>query len=175
MKQLIVSIVVTTVISVILTMFVMASIKNYHNAKVETEVVSDTVSTKVDTLTFEQEMAIVDSLVKEQDGVVYKSLDDVPDVEYIHMIRSYQTLVRHPNGMPKILAKVSSNDNNTEKFIRGDEFLFLDEHGRRIAIRRSLDTFGKWRCFFRDYSTYSEHKFYFNNPNRCRSVEQNLK
>lgn len=168
MKQLIVSIVVATVISVILTMFV-------NNAKVETEVVSDTVSTKVDTLTFEQEMAIVDSLVKAQDGVVYKSLDDVPDVEYIHMIRVYQTLVRHPNGMPKILAKVSRNDNKTEIFIRGDEFLFLDEHGRRIAIRRSLDTFGKWRCFFRDYSTYSEHKFYFNNPNRCRSVEQNLK
>lgn len=168
MKQLIVSIVVATVISVILTMFV-------NNAKVETEVVSDTVSTKVDTLTFEQEMAIVDSLVKAQDGVVYKSLDDVPDVEYIHRIRVYQTLVRYPNGMPKILAKVSSNDNTTERFIRGDEFLFLDEHGRRIAIRRSLEEFGKWRCFFRDYSTYSEHKFYFNNPNRCRSVEQNLK
>lgn len=168
MKQLIVSIIVATVISVILTMFV-------NNAKVETEVVSDTVSTKVDTLTFEQEMAIVDSLVKAQDGVVYKSLDDVPDVEYIHMIRVYQTLVRYPNGMPKILAKVSSNDNTTERVIRGDEFLFLDEHGRRIAIRRSLETFGKWICFIRDYSTYSVHKFYFNNPNRCRSVEQNLK
>lgn len=168
MKQLIVSIIVATVISVILTMFV-------NNAKVETEVVSDTVSTKVDTLTFEQEMAIVDSLVKAQDGVVYKSLDDVPDVEYIHMIRVYQTLVRYPNGMPKILAKVSSNDNTTERVIRGDEFLFLDEHGRRIAIRRSLETFGKWICFVRDYSTYSDHKFYFNNPNRCRSVEQNLK
>lgn len=170
MKQLIVSIVVATVISVILTMFVMPSIKNYHNAKVETEVVSDTVSTKVDTLTFEQEMAIVDSLVKAQDGVVYKSLDDVPDVEYIHVVFSYQTLVRHPNGMPKILVNVSRNDNNTERFIRGDEFLFLDEHGRRIAIRRSLGTFGKWRCFFRD-STYYDNKFYFNNPNRCRSVE----
>lgn len=171
MKQLIVSIIVATVISVILTMFV-------NNAKVETEVVSDTVSTKVDTLTFEQEMAIVDSLVKAQDGVVYKSLDDVPDVEYIHVIRVYQTLVRYPNGMPKILAKVSkvsSNDNTTERVIRGDEFLFLDEHGRRIAIRRSLETFGKWICFVRDYSTYSDHKFYFNNPNRCRSVEQNLK
>lgn len=173
MKQLIVSIVVATVISVILTMVV-------NNAKVETEVVSDTVSTKVDTLTFEQEMVIVDSLVKTQDGVVYKSLDDVPDVEYRHMGRAYQTLVRYPNGMPKILAKVSSNDNNTEKFIRGDDFLFLDEHCRRIAIRSSFDTFGKWRCLF-SKSTSSDNKFYtatsidnrlfFNNPNLCRNVE----
>lgn len=170
MKQLIVSIVVATVISVILTMFV-------NNTKFEAEVVSDTVSTKVDTLTFEQEMEIVDSLVKAQYGVVYEILYDVPDVEYISGDVGYQTLVRYPNGMPKIVAEVTYSEGSTafpELLPRGYGvfgafFLFLSEHGRVIA-EADMMVFKRWRCACED-SKPCKITFDFKDPNLCRNIK----
>lgn len=172
MKYLIGNIIVATIVSAILTIYVMPRFKASDETKVDTEVVSDTVSSNVDTLMFEQEMEIVDSAIKAQKGIVYKSIYEVPNVEYNAGNRWFQTLVRYPNGMPKILAGVSRNDASTEFGIHGFFFLFLDEHGIEIASGEHSHRLDKWRWFCRTTNPGEviTNSFVFKNPNLCRNL-----
>lgn len=127
----------------------------------ETEVVLDTGSTKVDTITFEQEMAIVDSVLKAADGITYTSSHGIPNYE----ADMRQTLVSYPNGMPKIMARISCTDNYDTCWIN-NTLGFLDEHGRLIALLsnyRSKNLY--WRCA-------KNRVFHFKNPNLCRNIKR---
>lgn len=134
----------------------------------------DTVETKVDTLTFEQEIAIVDSAINAEDGIVYKSIYEVPNVEYDAGRRWFQTLVRYPNGIPKILAGVSTNNTSTEFSIHGFFFLFMDEYGRELATGEHSRKAGKWRWYCRTSNTgdVDPKYFVFKDPNLCRNLNK---
>jgi hypothetical protein len=130
----------------------------------------DTVSAKVDTLTFEQEMAIVDSAIKAQGGIVYKSIYEVPNREVHYKYGEWhQTIVRHPNGMPKITAGLGK-DGPTEYRVYGFFLLFLDENGRLIAQgeRAKIGKLGRWHC---EAQPDTLVRFNFSNPNTCRNLK----
>ena len=136
----------------------------------ETEFVSDTVSAKVDTLTFEQEMAIVDSAIKAQEGIVYKSIYEVPNREVHYKYGEWhQTIVRHPNGMPKIATGIGK-DGPTEYRVYGFFLLFLDENGRLIAQgeRAKIGKLGRWHC---EAQPDTLVRFVFSNPNKCMNLK----
>lgn len=128
----------------------------------------------VDTLTFEQEMAIVDSAIKAEEGIVYKSIYEVPNYEYYYEDRGYQTLVRYPNGMPKILvvidyfeARLYEPEFKEGYRVRGYNYLFLSEDGRIIAD--TLYPIPGWRCVM---PFDAKGKFTFNDPNLCRNLNK---
>ena len=149
-----------------------STISIIENRLAEKEHAVDTVSVKVDTITFEQEIAIVDSAIKAEEGIVYKSIYDVPNVEYDAGRRWFQTLVRYPNGIPKILAGVSTNSSSTEFSIHGFFFLFMDEYGRELAAGEHSPKSGKWRWYCRTSNPgdVDQKYFVFKNPNLCRNI-----
>ena len=131
------------------------------------------VKTSVDTLTFEQEMEIADSVLMAHEGVVYKTIYDVPNYEYYYEDRGYQTLVRYPNGMPKILVVIDYFEARwyepefKEGYrVRGYNYLFLSEDGRIIAD--TLYPIPGWRCVM---PFDAKGKFTFNDPNLCRNLK----
>lgn len=128
----------------------------------------------VDTITFEQEIAIVDSAIKAEEGIVYKSIYEVPNVEYNAGLRWFQTLVRYPNGIPKILAGVSTNNTSTEFSIHGFFFLFMDEYGRELATGEHSRKSGKWRWYCRTSNPgdVDPKYFVFKDPNLCRNLNK---
>lgn len=174
MKTFIGSIIVATIVSFLATIYVLPRIIPCRETNVDAEVVSDTVSTKVDTITFEQEIAIVDSSIKAEEGIVYKSIYDVPNVEYDAGRRWFQTLVRYPNGIPKILAGVSTNNASTEFSIHGFFFLFMDEYGRELAAGEHSPKSGKWRWYCRTSNPrdVDQKYFVFKDPNLCRNLNK---
>ena len=126
---------------------------------------------KVHTRTFEEETAIVEGMVEAEKKVIYKSLWEIPDVEYNSKDNTwYRTLISYPNGMPKILAAISRNDKYNEYWISGVLFTFLDENGREIAEGQHSKRFGnKWRWLCR--SSNNEVLFDFKDPNLCRNLK----
>lgn len=169
MRNFIGSIIVATIVSFLATIYVLPRIIPCRETKVDTEVVSDTVSTKVDTLTFEQEIAIVDSAIKAQNGIVYKNIFDVPEMEINGETDGWnQTIVRHPNGVPKIAAYISSNKAFDELWVKGTFLLFIDDTGRLVARGEKVHGKYRWHCI-----NWSKNIIGFTlaNPNICMNLK----
>lgn len=136
----------------------------------EKEHAVDTVEAKVDTLTFEEEMAFVEGMADSIGKFI--DVNDFlkrKDVEYNDDDYSAITAVRYKNGMPKIVISFyydSKRGGYVRKPIARSHF-FLEKDGTKLAF--SFDGGRHWAC----WQQTNDNRFVFTNPNLCRNL--NLK
>lgn len=141
-------------------------------------VTHDTAISQPDTLSFEAEMAIVDSIIGIQKGVSYKESYMIPHGEINTNLDIQQTLIRYPNGMPKIMVRWTVITEKPVRFVMDEDFLnFYSDNGHLIAegYRYNDKSSYKWECVawviepIRN-GEKSVIQFQFSNPNVCRNI-----
>ncbi len=143
----------------------------------------DTVIFQPDTLSFEDEMALVDSIIGSQSGISYETVHMIPNLEIGDFEENHleQTLIRYPNGMPKITTSVCKTDTKpTRHAICDFMLLFYADNGHQLASGFKyvgMPSY-KWWCTDkprdRDKPTdkFLDIRFIFSNPNLCRNITQ---
>lgn len=131
----------------------------------------DTVEVKQDTMSFDEEMVVVDSLLRVLPM-------EVPDAEMIPNFEvrdnnSYgQTLIRYNNGVPKIVV-FWYESRETKTVRRSRHIYFLRDDGRRLAEMRSLQTRRFWICTPDAVDELNvKLGFLLSNPNVCRNINK---
>ena len=135
----------------------------------------DTVISQPDTLSFDEEMAIVDSIIRSQNGISYEDYNMIPnqEIQTVHG-QIQQTIIRYPNGMPKIAVVWNGDGGKPARFIINKRALFFySDNGYIIAfgwLNEHHSTY-KWSC--ENEPKGQGHSFEFSNPNVCRNITHN--
>lgn len=139
-----------------------------------TNATHDAVTSQPDTLLFDEEMAIVDSVIRIQNGISYEDYYTIPnqEIETGHG-QIQQTIIRYPNGMPKIAVVWDYDGGKPGRYIINKQALvFYSDNGYRIAFGWLYEQHSnyKWSC--ENNPKGQNHSFEFSNPNVCRNIMQ---
>ena len=120
-------------------------------------------------------MAIVDSIIRSQNGISYEDYNMIPnqEIQTVHG-QIQQTIIRYPNGMPKIAVVWNGDGGKPARYIINKRALFFySDNGYIIAfgwLNEHHSTY-KWSC--ENEPKGQGHSFEFSNPNVCRNITHN--
>lgn len=132
-----------------------------------------TVISQPDTLSFDEEMAIVDSMIRIQNGISYEDDKMIPNQEITTVHNQIQqTIIRYPNGMPKIAVVWEGDGGKPVRYIIDKRALaFYSDNGNRIAFGWLYEHHSNYRWWC-DMPTKTVNSFEFSNPNVCRNIKR---
>ena len=121
-----------------------------------------------DTLSFDEEMAIVDSVYNSLKGLKFDHIDSIHgDGMYFdngHFQRRLLVAVRHKNGMPKLTIEMEGRPYSVRKW-----FYMFDESGNLVAT--SIGNNREWYC----EKVVGHFTFILDNPYKCLNIKPSSK